>query len=254
MLLQLGPSVEFHMCLLPFCLQERGAAHLAEALRLPSCPLLALDLHANYVGPDGCCALASALRCNTVLTALDLSHNVVGPEGATALADALMMAAPAGADGGGPSHDIVGRREGETTLADALMMAAPTGADGGGSSHYHAAVPDYVAAALADTLLAATEGEAVIGGGCQHQQGGGFRLRGSSELGSVVNGSVAGPSALMYLNLWDNGIRDEGRRALTALLRHRRLISGSSSEARLQRQQLAGDSAHREGLDVHFMY
>lgn len=65
-----------------------GATAIAKALGVPGTELKELDLTKNQLGDEGCEAIAVALRVgasNTKLTTLSMSHNEVGDDGAKAL-------------------------------------------------------------------------------------------------------------------------------------------------------------------------
>ena len=72
-------------------IRKRGAEALARALGTASGSLTGLDLGSNDLGNGGTCALAEALKQNTVLTSLDLRSCNIHLKGIVAMADCAMV-------------------------------------------------------------------------------------------------------------------------------------------------------------------
>ena len=66
-----------------------GLTKLCEALVLPECALVTLNLRSNQLRAEGGKLIATALKTNTSLTSLDLSANTLRAEGGSAIAGML---------------------------------------------------------------------------------------------------------------------------------------------------------------------
>ncbi|KAK7165692.1 hypothetical protein R3I93_005690 [Phoxinus phoxinus] len=68
---------------------DKGLKLLSDGLKDPHCKLEKLELWGCNITDEGCAALTSALRSNSLLRELDLTENIIGDKGLTLLSDGL---------------------------------------------------------------------------------------------------------------------------------------------------------------------